>query len=60
MESFFKTVKTELADRRRYRSRTETRRDLMVWIEGIYNAQRMHSAIGYRSPVQYEQLLRAA
>ena len=60
MESFFKTLKTERADRRRYRSRDEARRDLMTWIEGIYNAQRLHSAIGYRSPAQYERLLRAA
>jgi putative transposase len=55
MESFFGTLKTELVERRRYRTREEARQDIVWYIEGFYNATRRHSALGYRSPLEFEQ-----
>jgi transposase InsO family protein len=58
MESFFGTLKTELVNGRRYATREEAKRDLFAYIEGYYNRRRLHSALGYITPVQAE--LRAA
>jgi putative transposase len=55
MESFFGTLKAELIQRRRYRTREEARQDIVWDIEGFYNATRRHSALGYRSPLEFEQ-----
>jgi transposase InsO family protein len=60
MESFFKTLKVERVYRQRYRTRDEARADIVNWIEGFYNARRLHSALSYQSPLQFEQGLRAA
>jgi len=60
MESFFKTLKVERVHEQRYASRDEARTDIVRWIEGFYNQRRMHSALGYRSPAQYEEAVRAA
>jgi putative transposase len=54
MESFFGTLKTELVHQREYPDRDAARRDLFAYIEGYYNRQRIHSAIGYISPEQAE------
>ena len=56
MESFFHTLKVELAHQRRWATRDEARRDLFAYIEGYYNRQRIHSAIGYRTPDQAERI----
>jgi putative transposase len=50
MESFFGTLKTELVHQREYLDRDAARRDLFAYIEGYYNRQRIHSAIGYITP----------
>lgn len=55
-ESFFGTLKRELAHRRRWATRADARRDLIRWIEGWYNARRLHSSIDYNSPVEHENL----
>lgn len=55
MESFFGTLKAELIHWRRYRTREEARQDIVCYIEGFYNATRRHSALGYRSPLEFEQ-----
>ncbi len=55
MESFFHTLKVELVHQRRWATRDEARRDLFSYVEGYYNRQRMHSALGYLSPEQAEQ-----
>ena len=55
-ESFFHTLKTELVHHRTYASRDEARRDLFAFIEGFYNPRRLHSALGYKSPAEMEQM----
>jgi putative transposase len=49
-ESFFGTLKTELVHQSQYSNRVAARRDLFAYIEGYYNRQRRHSAIGYITP----------
>jgi transposase InsO family protein len=60
MESFFKTLKVERTYRLRYTSRDQARLDIVNWIEGFYNEKRLHSAIDYRSPADFERGLKAA
>lgn len=60
MESFFHSLKTELVYGAVYRTRAQARREIFEYIEVWYNRQRLHSALGYLTPVQYEQQLRAA
>jgi len=55
MESFFHTLKTELVHHRIYMTRDEAKRDLFAYIEGFYNRHRLHSALGYLTPVQAEE-----
>lgn len=56
VESFFATLKTELTPLR-WATRAAAQRDLSVFIDSWYNLQRRHSALGYRSPIQYEREL---
>jgi putative transposase len=53
-ESFFSTVKRELTHHETYATREEARRSLFEYIEVFYNRRRLHSTLGYRSPVDYE------
>lgn len=55
-ESFFSTLKSERVHHRLYRSRTEAKRDIFQYIEVFYNRVRLHSTLGYLSPVQFESL----
>jgi len=55
-ESFFGTLKREHANRRRWNTRAEARRDLIRWIEGWYNRRRLHSSIDYNSPIDHEAM----
>ena len=54
-ESFFATLECELLERRRFVSQAQARMAVFTFIEGFYNPVRLHSALGYRSPVRYEQ-----
>jgi putative transposase len=54
-ESFFASLECELLARRRFVSHAEARMALFSYIEGWYNPLRLHSALGYRSPVSYEK-----
>lgn len=53
-ESFFATLECELLDRRRFASQAEARMACFSFIEGWYNPVRLHSALGYQSPMAYE------
>lgn len=55
MESFFATLKTECV-LERYATRQQARQSVFDYIEMWYNRQRRHSALGYLSPKQFEQL----
>ena len=55
MESFFHTIKTERVHHRVYATRDQARRDLFGYIEGFYNPRRLHSSLGYISPVEAER-----
>ena len=59
-ESFFATLECELLDRRRFASQAEARMACFSFIEGWYNPVRLHSALGYRSPMAYEAATEAA
>lgn len=54
-ESFFATLECELLVNGPLRTRTEARLDVFDFIEGWYNPRRRHSALGYRSPVNFER-----
>ena len=54
-ESFFATLECELIDRRVWQTQTEARLAVFTWIEGWYNPRRLHSALGYMSPVNFER-----
>ena len=59
-ESFFATLECELFDQRRFRSHAEAEMAIFEFIEGFYNTRRIHSALDYRSPVEYERDQQAA
>lgn len=54
-ESFFATLECELIDRSTFRNRDEAHDAIFDFIEGFYNTQRRHSALGYHSPVRFEK-----
>jgi putative transposase len=54
-ESFFSTLECELLSRRKFASQAEAKIACFSYIEGFYNPVRLHSAIGYQSPVRYEE-----
>ncbi len=56
MESFFGTLKSELVHHRAYQTRNEAKTDVFYYIESFYNQRRLHSALDYLSPEEYEQL----
>src|SRR5712672_248652 len=56
-ESFFATLECELLERRRFASQAEAKIACFTFIEGWYNPVRLHSALGYRSPMAYEQAM---
>ena len=55
MESFFATLKKELVHHEDYQTHEQARQSLFEYIEVFYNRVRLHSALGYRSPLQSEQ-----
>lgn len=56
MESFWSTLKCELIQNHSYTDLLQARSAIFAYIEGFYNRQRLHSAIGYHSPVEFEQI----
>lgn len=55
IESFFGTLKTELVYRRNFKTREEAKQAIFKFIEVFYNRKRLHSSLGYLSPMVYEQ-----
>ena len=57
-ESFMKTLKTEEVNGKAYANIEDARRQIGAFIETIYNRQRLHSALGYKPPVEFEAEMR--
>jgi transposase InsO family protein len=57
MESFWSTLKHELVYRRKFATRAEATTAIFDYIEGFYNRTRLHSALGFKSPLDYESSL---
>jgi transposase InsO family protein len=53
-ESFMATLKREQIDGRAYRDLAEAEADIGAFIDAVYNRERLHSALGYRSPEEFE------
>jgi len=56
MESFWSTLKHELIYRHQFETRAEARQAIFDFIEVFYNRQRLHSSLGYLSPLDFENL----
>jgi putative transposase len=57
-ESFMKTLKAEEVNGKAYATLDEARRDIGRFIDTVYNSQRLHSALGYKPPAEFEAQLR--
>lgn len=57
MESFWSTLKHELIYRRRFATRSDATTAIFDYIESFYNRTRLHSALGFKSPLAYESNL---
>jgi len=53
-ESFMKTLKYEEVLRNEYRDLAEARASIREFLEKVYNQKRLHSALGYRPPAEFE------
>ena len=54
-ESFMKTLKHEEVHRTEYRDLADARAQIGTFLEKVYNEKRLHSALGYKSPNQFER-----
>jgi putative transposase len=54
-ESFMKTLKSEEVYLRQYRDQTDARASIQRFLEEVYNDQRLHSALGYLPPAEFER-----
>jgi putative transposase len=59
-ESFMKTLKYEEVHRNEYRDLAEARSEIGTFLEKVYNQKRLHSALGYLPPTEFEDRLRTA
>ena len=53
-ESFMKTLKTEEVNGKAFKNLDHARREIGYFIETVYNTERLHSALGYRPPLEFE------
>ena len=54
-ESFVSTLKCELVHRIRFPTRQAARTAIFEYLEAFYNTRRLHSALGYMSPADFEE-----
>ena len=54
MESFYRTLKRELVQGADYDTPEQARMDIFKYIEAYYNTKRIHSSLGWLSPMQFE------
>jgi putative transposase len=54
-ESFVSTLKVELIHRQQWPTKDAARTAIFEYLEAFYNRRRLHSALGYTSPANYEQ-----
>ena len=54
-ESFFASLECELLDRRHFKTQAEAKAAVFEYIEGFYNPHRLHSSLGYLSPINFER-----
>ena len=55
VESFFSSLKNELVHHRQFQNQAEAQVAIVEYIERFYNRQRLHQALGYRSPEEFER-----
>ena len=55
-ESFFGTLKTEVINRHSWSTRREAKDAVIDYIESFYNPHRLHSSLGYFSPIEFERM----
>ena len=53
-ESFMKTLKAEEVNAKTYATLEDARRQIGAFIETVYNVDRLHSALGYKPPAEFE------
>ncbi len=56
MESFFGTLKAECVERQEFQTPDQARACIFEYLEVFYNRQRLHSSLGYRSPMAFEHM----
>ena len=56
MESFYRTIKRKLIQDANFENPEQAQQEIFKYIELYYNTRRMHSALGYLSPTQFEEL----
>lgn len=56
VESFFKTLKGELLHATSFMTLRQLRKHIRDYIDGYYNSHRLHSGLGYRTPVEFEEV----
>lgn len=56
-ESFFSRFKAELMENGVFEDINQARLEIFSYIEGYYNLRRLHSSLGYKSPIEFEQEL---
>lgn len=59
-ESFFGIIKSELIQHERFKGPQDTLRAIFEYIEIYYNRKRKHSTLGYKTPAQFEQVMKSA
>ncbi|MFS1058428.1 integrase core domain-containing protein [Enterococcus casseliflavus] len=53
MESFYKSLKREVLNKHGFKSKAEAALQLVDYLENYYNAKRIHSSLGYKTPDEF-------